>query len=97
MAWSISGFRFVFAGLSSVGMAIIYGLKVNLSVAIVFMVDNNDSSKEKEENQLNNETLDSVSGLVCSVDKDDTGIVAFGEQVIITLLYSMCRGDAMKY
>ena len=31
--------RFVFALLGSVGMAIIYGLKVNLSVAIVAMVN----------------------------------------------------------
>ena len=31
--------RYVFAVLSSIGMAIIYGLKVNLSVAIVAMVN----------------------------------------------------------
>ena len=31
--------RYVFAVLGSIGMAIIYGLKVNLSVAIVAMVN----------------------------------------------------------
>ncbi len=40
--------RFVFAVLGAMGMAIIYGLKVNLSVAIVSMIDHDHLEDEHD-------------------------------------------------
>lgn len=44
--------RYILAILGSVGMAIVYGLKVNLSVAMVIMVNSTALQIEKYENEI---------------------------------------------
>jgi energy-coupling factor transporter transmembrane protein EcfT len=45
--------RYILAVLSSVAMAIIYGLKVNLSVALVAMINHNAVKLQNEKNDQN--------------------------------------------
>jgi hypothetical protein len=58
--------RYVFAVLGSVGFAIIYGLKVNLSVCIVAMVNNTALGAHPGQDNLDNMTSQMQAGEFCS-------------------------------
>ena len=66
--------RYLFAVLGSAGMAIIYGLKVNLSVAIVAMVNQTAISIKSVHNDnssaADHESTNSLGDMVCKQEKN---------------------------
>lgn len=63
----IPPFRYLMAIMGSIGLAIIYGFKVNVSVAIVAMVDHTVKNTTKN-GIISNETL--TTSLVCNYEED---------------------------
>ena len=62
--------RYVFAVISSIGMAIIYGLKVNLSVAIVAMINHTAVVRHTTDNDTIDMSLDDA----CQHPLEDYGV-----------------------
>ncbi|VEN60778.1 unnamed protein product, partial [Callosobruchus maculatus] len=60
--------RYVLAVLGCVGLGIIYGLKVNLHVAIVSMVNHTALHVDVEQGQNLNASVSNVAEQVCGVD-----------------------------
>ena len=73
--------RYLFAVLGSAGMAIIYGLKVNLSVAIVAMVNQTAISittvHYDNSSAAGHESTNSLGDMVCKQDKNVRTISSF--------------------
>ncbi len=86
--------RLVFSLLGCFGMAIIYGLKVNLSVAIVAMVNQTAIKGDKGDHHGSQHSGGNISdAVICTGPEDEAGV---DQSVSVMCLYGMIETMKLK-